>query len=251
MVAATIVSTLVNWCLLAVCVVGGLAVAGVIRLDTWRDRARKQSTPDATAEVRGSKAKPKKAKPVVKATPTPEPALSRPPARVSVRREAERRDMSSSAKHADARDVRLWVDEENAPADAMGRTRGIIGRANAPDANARTFPSLIPARAGAVTESAAHDAGGVSDSGGSDSDDDDDKRTCGEAVATAGSSVFAFVTRRFDLLVGVAGLIFWLYRSNKLRECCPSEEVEASAGELELDKVSRSATTAEPQTEMV
>jgi hypothetical protein len=93
--------------------------------------------------------------------------------------------MSSSAKHADARDVRLWVDEENAPADAMGRTRG-IGRANGPDANARTFPSLIPARAGAVTESAAHDAGGVSDSGGSDSDDDDDKRTCGEAVATAG-----------------------------------------------------------------
>jgi hypothetical protein len=120
--------------------------------------------------------------------------------------------MSSSAKHADARDVRLWVDEENAPADAMGRTRG-IGRANAPDANARTFPSLIPARAGAVTESAAHDAGGVSDSGGSDSDDDDDKRTCGEAVATAGSSVFAFVARRFDLLVGVAGLIsaLWLW----------------------------------------
>jgi hypothetical protein len=121
--------------------------------------------------------------------------------------------MSSSAKHADARDVRLWVDEENAPADAMGRTRGIIGRANGPDANARTFPSLIPARAGAVTESAAHDAGGVSDSGGSDSDDDDDKRTCGEAVATAGSSVFAFVARRFDLLVGVAGLIsaLWLW----------------------------------------
>ena len=50
---------------------------------------------------------------------------------------------------------------------------------------------------------------------------------------------------------GVAGLIFWLYRSNKLRECCPSEEVEASAGELELDKVSSSAKTTEPQTEMV
>ena len=80
MVAATIVSTLVNWCLLAVCVVGGLAVAGVIRLDTWRDRARKQSTPDATAEVRGSKAKPKKAKPAVKATPTPEPARAPAPA---------------------------------------------------------------------------------------------------------------------------------------------------------------------------
>ena len=153
-------------------------------------------------------------------TPTPEPALSRPPARASARREAERRDMSSSVKHADARDVRLWVDEESAPADATGRTRG-IGRANGPDANARTFPSLIPARAGAVTESAAHDAGGVSDSGGSDSDDDDDKRTCGEAVATAGSSVFDFVARRFDLLVGVAGLIsalwLWLLLDTKQR----------------------------------
>ena len=52
-------------------------------------------------------------------------------------------------------------------------------------------------------------------------------------------------------VVGVAGLIFWLYRSNKLRECCPSEEVEASAGELELDKVSSSAKTTETQTEMV
>ena len=65
----------------------------------------------------------------------------------------------------------------------------------------------------------------------------------GEAAAVA---IFVILA-----VVGVVGLIFWLYRSNKLRECCPSEEVEASAGELELDKVSSSAKTTEPQTEMV
>ena len=79
--------------------------------------------------------------------------------------------------------------------------------------------------------------------GGGGGDDDDDGLDEGEAAAVA---IFVILA-----VVGVAGLIFWLYRSNKLRECCPSEEVEASAGELELDKVSRSATTAEPQTEMV
>ena len=73
--------------------------------------------------------------------------------------------------------------------------------------------------------------------------DDDDGLDAGEAAAVA---IFVILA-----VVGVAGLIFWLYRSNKLRECCPSEEVEASAGELELDKVSRSATKTEPQTEMV
>ena len=73
--------------------------------------------------------------------------------------------------------------------------------------------------------------------------DDDDGLDEGEAAAVA---IFVILA-----VVGVAGLIFWLYRSNKLRECCPSEEVEASAGELELDKVSRSATKTEPQTEMV
>ena len=72
---------------------------------------------------------------------------------------------------------------------------------------------------------------------------DDDGLDEGEAAAVA---IFVILA-----VVGVAGLIFWLYRSNKLRECCPSEEVEASAGELELDKVSRSATKTEPQTEMV
>ena len=76
--------------------------------------------------------------------------------------------------------------------------------------------------------------------GGRDGDDGLDE---GEAAAVA---IFVILA-----VVGVAGLIFWLYRSNKLRECCPSEEVEASAGELELDKVSRSATKTEPQTEMV
>ncbi|CAH0367872.1 unnamed protein product [Pelagomonas calceolata] len=79
--------------------------------------------------------------------------------------------------------------------------------------------------------------------GGGGGGDDDDGLDEGEAAAVA---IFVILA-----VVGVAGLIFWLYRSNKLRECCPSEEVEASAGELELDKVSRSATTAEPQTEMV
>ena len=79
--------------------------------------------------------------------------------------------------------------------------------------------------------------------GGGGGDDDDDGLDEGEAAAVA---IFVILA-----VVGVAGLTFWLYRSNKLRECCPSEEVEASAGELELDKVSRSATTAEPQTEMV
>ena len=69
--------------------------------------------------------------------------------------------------------------------------------------------------------------------------DDDDGLDEGEAAAVA---IFVILA-----VVGVAGLIFWLYRSNKLRECCPSEEVEASAGELELDKVSSSAT----KTEMV
>jgi hypothetical protein len=68
---------------------------------------------------------------------------------------------------------------------------------------------------------------------------DDDGLDEGEAAAVA---IFVILA-----VVGVAGLIFWLYRSNKLRECCPSEEVEASAGELELDKVSSSAT----KTEMV
>ena len=79
--------------------------------------------------------------------------------------------------------------------------------------------------------------------GGGGGDDDDDGLDEGEAAAVA---IFVILA-----VVGVAGLIFWLYRSNKLRECCPSEEVEASAGELELDKVSRSATKTEPQTEMV
>jgi len=54
----------------------------------------------------------------------------------------------------------------------------------------------------------------VSVSDGSDSDDDDDdKRTCGDAVAVVGSSLFDFVARRFDLLVGVAGLMsaLWLW----------------------------------------
>ena len=79
--------------------------------------------------------------------------------------------------------------------------------------------------------------------GGGGGGDDDDGLDEGEAAAVA---IFVILA-----VVGVAGLIFWLYRSNKLRECCPSEEVEASAGELELDKVSRSATKTEPQTEMV
>ena len=69
--------------------------------------------------------------------------------------------------------------------------------------------------------------------------DDDDGLDEGEAAAVA---IFVILA-----VVGVAGLTFWLYRSNKLRECCPAEEVEASAGELELDKVSSSAT----KTEMV
>ena len=73
--------------------------------------------------------------------------------------------------------------------------------------------------------------------------DDDDGMDEGAAAAVA---IFVILA-----VVGIAGLIFWLYRSNKLRECCPSEEVEASAGELELDKVSSSATTTKPQTEMV
>ena len=72
---------------------------------------------------------------------------------------------------------------------------------------------------------------------------DDDGLDEGEAAAVA---IFVILA-----VVGVAGLTFWLYRSNKLRECCPAEEVEASAGELELDKVSSSAPTPEPQTEMV
>jgi len=75
--------------------------------------------------------------------------------------------------------------------------------------------------------------------GGGGGGDDDDGLDEGEAAAVA---IFVILA-----VVGVAGLIFWLYRSNKLRECCPSEEVEASAGELELDKVSSSAT----KTEMV
>ena len=75
--------------------------------------------------------------------------------------------------------------------------------------------------------------------GGGGGDDDDDGLDEGEAAAVA---IFVILA-----VIGVAGLIFWLYRSNKLRECCPSEEVEASAGELELDKVSSSA----PKTEMV
>ena len=79
--------------------------------------------------------------------------------------------------------------------------------------------------------------------GGGGGGDDDDGLDEGEAAAVA---IFVILA-----VVGVAGLIFWLYRSNKLRECCPSEEVEASAGELELDKVSSSAKTTEPQTEMV
>ena len=79
--------------------------------------------------------------------------------------------------------------------------------------------------------------------GGGGGGDDDDGLDEGEAAAVA---IFVILA-----VVGVAGLTFWLYRSNKLRECCPSEEVEASAGELELDKVSRSATKTEPQTEMV
>ena len=79
--------------------------------------------------------------------------------------------------------------------------------------------------------------------GGGGGGDDDDGLDEGEAAAVA---IFVILA-----VIGVAGLIFWLYRSNKLRECCPSEEVEASAGELELDKVSRSATKTEPQTEMV
>ena len=79
--------------------------------------------------------------------------------------------------------------------------------------------------------------------GGGGGGDDDDGLDEGEAAAVA---IFVILA-----VVGVVGLIFWLYRSNKLRECCPSEEVEASAGELELDKVSRSATKTEPQTEMV
>ncbi len=120
--------------------------------------------------------------------------------------------MSSSAKPADARDVRLWMDAENATADSPGRTRG-IGLSNGPDANARTFASLVPKRAGAVTESVTDGAVDVSVSDGSDSDDDDDKRTCGDAVAVVGSSLFDFVARRFDLLVGVAGLMsaLWLW----------------------------------------
>ena len=75
--------------------------------------------------------------------------------------------------------------------------------------------------------------------GGGGGDDDDDGLDEGEAAAVA---IFVILA-----VVGVVGLIFWLYRSNKLRECCPAEEVEASAGELELDKVSSSA----PKTEMV
>ena len=147
-------------------------------------------------------------------TPRPELALSRPPVHDPVRREAEIRDMSSSAKHADARDVRLWMHSETA--DAPERARG-VGRANAPNASARTFASSFPPRAGAVTESATRAPGDVSDSDGSDSDDDDDddERTCGEAVAVAGSSLLDFAARRFDLLVGVAGLIsaLWLWLS--------------------------------------
>ena len=72
--------------------------------------------------------------------------------------------------------------------------------------------------------------------------DDDDGLDEGEAAAVA---IFVILA-----VVGIAGLIFWLYRGNKLRECCPSEEVEASTSELELDKVSSSSTT-EPQTGMV
>ena len=79
--------------------------------------------------------------------------------------------------------------------------------------------------------------------GGGGGGDDDDGLDEGEAAAVA---IFVILA-----VGGVVGLIFWLYRSNKLRECCPSEEVEASAGELELDKVSSSAKTTEPQTEMV
>lgn len=120
--------------------------------------------------------------------------------------------MSSSAKPADARDVRLWMDAANATADSPERTRG-IGLSNGSDANARTFAGLVPKRAGAVTESVTDGAVDVSVSDGSDSDDDDDKRTCGDAVAVAGSSLFDFVARRFDLLVGVAGLMsaLWLW----------------------------------------
>ena len=77
---------------------------------------------------------------------------------------------------------------------------------------------------------------------GSSDDDDEDGLDEGAAAAVA---IFVILA-----VVGIAGLIFWLYRGNKLRECCPSEEVEASTSELELDKVSSSSTT-EPQTGMV
>lgn len=77
--------------------------------------------------------------------------------------------------------------------------------------------------------------------GGSGSDDDDDGLDEAAAAAVALVVILA--------VLGLLGLVCWLHRSNKLRECCPSEEVEASAGELELDKVS--SATAEPSTEMV
>ena len=122
--------------------------------------------------------------------------------------------MSSSAKHTDARDVRLWMHPENATAAAPERARG-VGLANGPDANAQKFARVVHPRAGAVTDSTTHDSGDVFDSDGSDSDDDDDTRACGEAVAAVGSSVFVFAARRFDLLVGVASLTsaLWLWVS--------------------------------------
>ena len=73
--AATIVNTLLSYALLIACVTGGLVLAGVVRLDTWRARG---PAPDATTPEASHKAKPRKPKPL-KATPAREPEPAREP----------------------------------------------------------------------------------------------------------------------------------------------------------------------------
>ena len=73
--AATIVNALLSYTLLIACVIGGLVLAGVVRLDTWRARG---PAPDATTPEASHKAKPRRPKPL-KATLAREPEPAREP----------------------------------------------------------------------------------------------------------------------------------------------------------------------------
>ena len=96
--AATIVNALLSYTLLIACVIGGLVLAGVVRLDTWRARG---PAPDATTPEASHKAKPRRPKPL-KATLArePEPAREPTPAPEPAKAKAAKQSVFNAVKES-------------------------------------------------------------------------------------------------------------------------------------------------------